>query len=84
MTLRVHVTRGTKMSANIEEIDALRTQTIAQMQDLLATSGPTITVNGAETPWAPLLASLRGTLDWCDRKLAEYQPFEVPSTASEE
>ncbi|MCC6493660.1 MAG: hypothetical protein IT424_11645 [Pirellulales bacterium] len=68
---------------NIEEIEAIRTQTIVHIQDLLAASGPTITVNGTETPWAPLLAPLRATLDWCDHKLAEYQPFEVRSAGSD-
>jgi hypothetical protein len=72
------------MSASVEEIQAIRAQTVAQIQALLATSGPTITVNGTQTPWAPLLGSLRGTLDWCDRKLAEYQPFEVRSTANQD
>lgn len=69
------------MSLSIDEIEAIRAQTLAQIESLLATSGPTISVNGQETPWAPLLASLRATLDWCDRKLAEYQPFEVRTEA---
>ena len=67
------------MSVDVTEIEAIRTQTIAQIQDLLATSGPTITVNGTEVTWAPLLSSLRSTLDWCDRKLADYQPYVVRS-----
>jgi len=69
------------MSVDIQQIEAIRTQTAAQIEDLLAISGPTITVNGTEVPWAPLLRDLRSTLDWCDRKLAEYQPFEVQSQA---
>jgi hypothetical protein len=64
---------------DIQQIEAVRTQTIAQIQDLLATAGPTISVNGTDIPWAPLLGPLRSTLDWCDRKLAEYQPYEVRS-----
>jgi hypothetical protein len=67
------------MSVDIEQIEAMRTQTAAQFESLLATSGPTITVGGVEMAWAPLAASLRDTLDWCDRKLAEYQPYEVRS-----
>ena len=69
------------MSVDIQQIESIRSQTATQMQSLLATVGPTITVNGVEVAWGPLLASLRGTLDWCDRKLAEYQPFEVRSQA---
>jgi len=59
----------------------MRATTAAQIESLLATVGPTITVNGTQVAWAPLLRDLRGTLDWCDRKLAEYQPFEVRSQA---
>jgi hypothetical protein len=67
------------MSVDIQQIEAMRDQTAAQIESLLATVGPTITVNGTQVPWAPLLRDLRGTLDWCDRKLAEYQPYEVRS-----
>ncbi len=69
------------MSVDIQEVEAIRDQTIVQMQALLATSGPTITVGTEQIAWAPLLESLGRTLDWCDRKLAEYQPFEVRSQA---
>jgi hypothetical protein len=64
---------------NVQQIEAIRDQTIAQIQDLLATTGPTIPVNGVDVVWAPLLASLQRMLDWCDEKLAEYQPYEVRS-----
>lgn len=64
---------------NMQQMLAMRDQAIAQMEALLAASGPTITVNGEEIPWAPLLAALERTVDWCDRKLGEYEPFEVRS-----
>ena len=64
-----------------QQIEAMRSQAIAQMEVLLATSGPTITVGDEEIPWAPLLAALEQTVDWCDRKLGEYQPYEVRSQA---
>lgn len=67
------------MSVDIEPIEAIREQTIVQMQTLLATAGPILLVNGMDVVWAPLLASLARTVDWCDGKLAEYQPFEVRS-----
>jgi hypothetical protein len=59
------------MSVDIEQIEAMRTQTAAQIESLLAPSGPTITVGGVEMAWGPLVASLRDTLDWCDHNLAE-------------
>jgi hypothetical protein len=67
------------MSVDLEQIEAIRNQALDQMQDLLASTEPTITVNDEEIPWAPLLASLERTVDWCDRKLGEYDPYEVRS-----
>ena len=67
------------MSVSIQQIEAMQADTASQIESLLATSGPTITVNGTEVVWAPLLGNLRSMFDWCDRKLAEYQPYEVRS-----
>jgi hypothetical protein len=65
------------MSVELSQIEAIRDSALAQMQTLLASEAPTITVNDEEVPWAPLLASLERTVDWCDRKLGEYDPYEV-------
>jgi hypothetical protein len=70
------------MSVNIEQIEAIRSQSLAQIEELLASAGPTITVGGVEMAWAPLAADLERLVDWCDRKLAEYQPYEVASQAT--
>ena len=67
------------MSVDIEQVEAIRLQVLVQIDELISTTGPTITVNGEEIPWAPLLESLQRTLDWCDRKLQEAAPFEVRS-----
>ena len=67
------------MSVDIQQIEAIRDQTIVQIQNLLATAGPILLVNGMDVVWAPLLSPLERTVDWCDGKLAEYQPYEVRS-----
>ncbi len=67
------------MSAIVEQIEAIRSQTLSQMQDLLGATGPLIVVDSTVTPWPPLLAPLEQMVDWCDRKLAEYDPYEVRS-----
>lgn len=67
------------MSVDIEQLEAIRLQVLVRIDELVSTSGPTITVNGEELPWAPLVESLQRTLDWCDRKLHEATPFEVRS-----
>ena len=69
------------MPANLEQIESIRDQTLAQIESLLSSPAPTITVNGEEVPWPPLLAELSRTVDWCDRKLADYEPYEVKSRA---
>ena len=61
----------------MEQIKSIRGLALGQMETLLGNSAPTITVNGEEVPWPPLLASLERTIDWCDRKLGEYEPYEV-------
>ena len=65
------------MSVDLNQIESLRDQALDQMATLLASAEPTITVNDEELPWAPLLDDLTRTVDWCDRKLAEYEPYEV-------
>jgi hypothetical protein len=67
------------MSVDVNQIESLRDQVLDQMAALLSSAEPTITVNDEEVPWAPLLADLAETVDWCDRKLAEYEPYEVRS-----
>jgi hypothetical protein len=67
------------MPVTTETFEAIRDQALAQMQTLLASEEPTITVNDEEVAWPPLLASLERTVDWCDRKLSEYAPYEVHS-----
>ena len=70
------------MSVNIQQIEAIRDQALGQIEDLLATTGPTITAGAEEIPWAPFLAMLQGTVDWCDRKLSEYEPYEIHASAT--
>lgn len=67
------------MPVDVQQLESIRAQALEQIQALLASEAPTITVNDEEVPWAPLLASLERTVDWCDRKLGEYEPFEVRS-----
>jgi hypothetical protein len=70
------------MSVDLSQIEAIRSQALAQIQELLATDGPTITVGDDQVAWAPLLASLERNVDWCDRKLGEYDPYEVRTQAT--
>lgn len=67
---------------DVEQIKAIRLQTLLQIEELVTTTGPTIIVNEEQVLWAPLVESLQRTLDWCDRKLQELEPFEIHSQAT--
>jgi hypothetical protein len=67
------------MTIDLTQIETIRGQALAQMQALLGSEAPTVTVGDEEVAWAPWLAALERTVDWCDRKLAEYEPYEVRS-----
>ena len=70
------------MAIDATQIETIRSAALAQMAALLANEEPTVTVNDEEVAWAPWLAALERTVDWCDRKLAEYAPYEVQSRAA--
>lgn len=61
------------------QIVAIRTQTLAQLQQIRAEPKPTYWIDGQRVHWQQYVESLQQTVDWCDRKLAEYEPFEVRS-----
>jgi hypothetical protein len=61
------------------QILAIRSQTLTQLTALRADPKPTYWIDGQRVHWQEYTDALQGTIDWCDRKLAEYQPFEVRS-----
>jgi hypothetical protein len=62
---------------DIEQIQTIRSQTLALLDALPADPNPTYWIDGQRVHWQEYADSLHRTIDWCDRKLAEYQPFEV-------
>jgi hypothetical protein len=64
---------------DIQQIQAIRSQTLAQLEALRADPKPTYWLDGQRVLWQEYAESLERTIDWCDRKLAEYEPFEVRS-----
>ena len=63
----------------IEQIQSIRNQSLAQLDELRANLKPTYWLDGQRVHWEQYAESLQRTIDWCDRKLAEYEPFEVRS-----
>jgi hypothetical protein len=64
---------------DLEQIQSIRSQTLTQLDALRADPKPSYWIDGQRVHWEEYAKSLQHTIDWCDQKLAEYQPFEVRS-----
>lgn len=67
------------MPSDIEQIETIRTQTLAQLVELRAVPKPSYSVDGQQVSWTEYVRSLQETIEWCDIKLAGYRPFEFRS-----
>ena len=67
------------MSTEAEQIALIRTQTLARLEELRANPKPSYSLDGQTVSWTEYAASLERTIDWCDRKLVDSQPFEFKS-----
>ncbi len=67
------------MSTETEQIAIIRSQALAQLEELRASPKPSYSIDGQSVSWTDYAASLQQTIDWCDRKLADSQPFEFRS-----
>ena len=64
---------------DIQQIQSIRSQTLAQLDSLRANPIPTYWIDGQRVHWQEYAESLQKTVDWCDQKLVDYEPFEVRS-----
>ena len=64
---------------DIEQLQSIRSQTLAQLEALRAEPKPTYWIDGQRVHWEQYVDSLQRTVDWCDRKLIELEPYEVVS-----
>jgi hypothetical protein len=62
-----------------EQIETIRSLTLAQLVDLRANPKPTYSIDGQTISWTNYVQSLQQTVDWCDAKLVGLEPFEVQS-----
>ena len=67
------------MSTETQQIALIRTQTLAQLEDLRANPKPSYSIDGQNVSWAEYAESLQQTIDWCDQKLVDGEPFEFKS-----
>jgi hypothetical protein len=67
------------MTQDQTQVLAIRAQTLAQIQEVRSELKPTYWIDGQRVHWQEYADSLQRTVDWCDRKLTDYEPFEVRS-----
>lgn len=65
------------MSDDLEQLRAIRRQTLALIALLTADPKPSYSVDGQAVSWESYLARLRQTVDWCDQKLGAAEPIEI-------
>jgi len=67
------------MPSDLEQIRAIKSQTLSRIAELTAQPKPTYDIDGQRVSWNEYLARLRATVDWCDRQLAGQEPIEIHS-----
>ncbi len=67
------------MPSDLEQIQTIMSQTLALVAQITAEPKPSYSVDGQKVSWSEYLARLRATVDWCERKLAGQEPFEIHS-----
>ncbi len=67
------------MPSDYEQLKTIQSRTLAIIAQITAEPKPSYSLDGQTVSWAEYLAKLRDTVDWCGRKLAGQQPFEIRS-----
>ena len=69
------------MPSDFEQIQIIKSQTLAVIAEITVAPKPTYEIDGQSVSWNAYLRRLQLIVDWCDAKLAAYQPFETQSQA---
>jgi hypothetical protein len=67
------------MPSDIEQLETIRANTLAQLVEIRESPKPSYSLDGQQVSWTEYVRSLQETIEWCDIKLAGYQPFESRS-----
>ena len=67
------------MPSDLEQLRIIYSQTLAIIAQLTSDPKPSYTVDGQAVSWSDYLAKLQETVDWCEKKLAGQEPFEIHS-----
>jgi hypothetical protein len=66
---------------DVQQIQTIRSQTLSQLETLRADPKPNYWLDGQRVEWQEYAESLERTIDWCNLKLVECEPFEIRSQA---
>jgi hypothetical protein len=69
------------MPSDFEQIQTIKSQTLTVIAEITAAPKPTYEIDGQSVSWNAYLRRLQLIVDWCDAKLAAYQPFQIDSQA---
>ena len=67
------------MPTDREQLESIKSLALAQLAELRALPKPTYTIDGQTVSWESYARSLQETVDWCDAKLTDSEPFEIQS-----
>jgi hypothetical protein len=65
--------------SNREQIETIKTQTLARIAEITAQPKPTYQIDGQLVAWGDYLHQLQATVEWCNAQLAAESPIEVHS-----
>ena len=67
------------MPSDREQIELIKSQTLAQLVELRANPKPTYSIDGQTVSWTAYISSLEETITWCNAQLRGLEPAEVES-----
>ena len=65
------------MTSDLDQIAAIKSNTLAQMVAVSTERKPSYTENGQSFSWTQYLDHLEKRVEWCNQMLAAAQPFEI-------
>jgi hypothetical protein len=65
--------------SDLDQIRAIKTNTLEQMVQVSSERKPSYAENGQKFDWTQYLEYLQRRVDWCNQQLIAEEPFEVDS-----
>jgi len=79
VTLRCSDWKVIRTMSNLEQIQTIKANTLAQMAAVSSERKPRYREADQEFHWTEYLEHLQRRVDWCNQQLAGEEPFEFPT-----